>query len=140
MNSILEKDFVKVSGLELLLLLVSFWFLHNIKTLNHTLFELGLNNNALDLVKYNSGQPVHYFFYALFLELIIVVSTIYVVYKGINGFDVSGLIASILIIPINFYFVKTIFEAINNPILRAIILVVTGVVTLGGLAASMQQS
>lgn len=140
MRTTLEKDFVKVFGCEFIILFFSIWFLNSVVTLNQRLLDLKLSDNPVELLRYNNGQPLVFFFYALILEILIVSINIFMIYKGLNGFDVTGFVASLLIVPINLYYIKAIFEAIDDPILRAIIAVVVGTVCIGGAIASYQNS
>jgi hypothetical protein len=126
--------------------LVSFWskvffqsllsilvivFLNRLNGLNNRLREKVDLTDSFDVAMFNNGEPCLFVLFALVLVIIAVVLVIWCWRATINEDLTRFTVLTVLALLLNFIYVVLIWHMINNPILRAVIIVlVAGIVML----------
>jgi len=118
------RDLIKFVLFELIYLIICLAYMVQLKALNDKLLYLGLDNNAFELLMYDNYKAVYYFVGALILYAIGVLRLIskYTLIKS-TYLNLEEIIISIFAMAIILILLITIFILIQNPVLRAIIVV-----------------
>lgn len=120
------KEFVKTKWLESAYIFICAIFLFNLQKLNIILLEENLNDRPFDLIVFNRCKPLIYFFATVFLFLIgaalIVHNSRLIMHSELSLEGIAFAIISIIIIAAAMFFL---IKFINNPILQAVLVVLT---------------
>lgn len=111
---------------EIIYVLVCSIYLWNLNNLNTKLLQLFNENDYIDIISYNNNLPIYYFVIMIFLTVIGVTIIVYRFRQmRYQNLDKENIIINLISICLIAIFIILLFLFINNPILKAIFVIVT---------------
>lgn len=126
------KGCIKFAYKEIVYFVVLIVYLIKLNLLNKELLDEYIHEDSLELLKYREYLPLKYFAVAVFLTIvaiILIMRKIRLLRRESSEF--AEVVFSILLIILLFISIVLIIQFINNPILRAIVVVASGLCGVG---------
>lgn len=118
------KDTIKKCWFEVTYIIISIIFMVKLNSLNRVLFATQLNDEPFQMLMHDNYKPIKFFALTLFFAAISICEIVFRIRKIRNfNLSTSDIFMNVMIIIIMFVIAIVLFWLINNPILRAIIIV-----------------